>query len=278
MMWIMRTFPVWFCEFLCLPGSFLFYLAARNQRKAIQHNLMSLSPKLDAWTAEWRGWQVFYQFALVYLDRLYHMHFGNEVTWDLPEIQLLEKLRNEQCGVLIFTAHSGNYDIGASLFASKLKRPVHIVRVPERSAELQDLRKAELCQDNNLRVHYNTGSDAHLGLELCKLIKSGEFVAVQGDRVVMEVSPLPKQHFNVRFKLPKGPLVLAEVTRCPCYPIFLTRSGFLRYRIDVSPPFLCQGEVLKADQIATRWLDVLMPFVANHFEQWFVFEPLIDRA
>jgi predicted LPLAT superfamily acyltransferase len=275
MLALMRLFPRRLCLALCGPASLLFYMAAQAQRTAILHNLRALSPKLDAWSLWWRGWQVFYHFALVYLDRLYHMHFSQEVTWDLPGLALLEQLKAETCGVLIFTAHSGNYDIGASLFAAKINRPVHIVRVPEPSAELQSIRAAELHQDSHLHVHYNTQSDSHLGLQLCRLIQDGQFVAVQGDRVVMDVSPYPRERSGIVFHLPRGPLILAEVTRCPCYPIFLTRSGFMRYRIHVAPPFVVGGEPLQTHQVADRWLDHLLPFISSHFEQWFVFEPLI---
>jgi predicted LPLAT superfamily acyltransferase len=259
----------------------IFFLLAGPQRRAVLHNLQALNPRMDAWSLFFGGVEVFHQFALVYLDRLYHMHFRLPVEWDLPDIRLLEEMREEPGGLIIFTAHSGNYDIGASLFASKFGRPVHIVRVPERTPEMQSLREKELQRAEaaveHLRVHYNSTADAHLGLALCRLLNAGEVVAVQGDRVMLEVSGMSAEHEGVSFYVPRGPLVLAEVTRCPCYPIFLTRSSFLRYRIHVGPAFTQRGEHVPTQELIRRWLGVLHPFLVNHTAEWSVFEPMLNR-
>lgn len=282
MLALMPRLPVALCEWLCGPSALMFYLLLGHQRRVLLHNINALHPHLDAWSRWFMGLSVFRQFALTYLDRLFHLHFHRAIDWELPDLALLEQMQAEPGGVLIFTAHSGNYDIGAALFAEKFGRPVHIVRVPERTEELQAIRAAELQEvertQSQLRVHYNTTADAHLGLELCRLLQQGDVVAVQGDRVLLDVSSLPFQHAGVQFELPRGPLILAEVTRCPCYPIFLTRTGPCRYRIHITGPFIQRGERLDTRGIATRWLDVLHPFIALNTDQWFVFEPLLTRV
>ncbi len=278
MLWWMRRLPPALCEAICLPASVAFFLAASAQRRAVFSNLDALHPHLDSWTRWCRAASVFHQFALVYMDRLYHLHFAAEIEWELPDASVLRALEAEPCGALLFTAHSGNYDIGATLFAAKFGRPLHIVRVPERSADLQKIRAAELRQierQGHLHVHYNNGADLHLGMELCRLLTAGEVVAVQGDRVVLDVAHTEVIYAGRCFHLPKGPLVLAEVTHCPCYAIFLTRSRRMVYRVHVSSPFVQTGERLKLAQIAERWLAVLHPFVTLHTDQWFVFEPLV---
>lgn len=282
MLGLMPCLPVRFCEWLCGPSALVFYLLLAQHRHVLLQNISALHPHLDGWSRWFMGLAVFRQFALTYLDRLFHLHFKRPIEWDLPELTLLEQMQAEQGGVLIFTAHSGNYDVGAALFAEKFGRPVHIVRVPERTEDLQEIRAAELKQveksQSQLHVHYNTTADAHLGLELCRLLQQGDVVAVQGDRVVMDVSSLTIEHGGVRFELPRGPLILAEVTRCTCYPIFLTRTGSCRYRIHITEPFVRRGERLDTAVIANRWLNVLHPFVALHTDQWFVFEPLLTRV
>lgn len=282
MLALMQKLPVSLCEWLCAPSALIFYLLLGQQRRVLLQNINALHPHLDSWSQWFMGMSVFRQFALTYLDRLFHLHFNRAIEWDLPDLALLEQMKAELGGVLIFTAHSGNYDIGAALFADKFERPFHVVRVPERTQELHAIRAAELqeveCSQSHLRVHYNTSADSHLGLELCRLLQQGDVVAVQGDRVVMDVSSFRCTHAGVEFELPRGPLILAEVTRCACYPIFLTRSGSCRYRIHITGPFVERGEKLKQATIADRWLSILHPFVALHTDQWFVFEPLLKRA
>jgi lauroyl/myristoyl acyltransferase len=209
------------------------------------------------------------------------MHFGREVTWDINNLKHFESMQATPGGVLIFTIHSGNYDIGASLFAQKFGRTLHTVRVPEQTDELQELRAAELqkteAKNPHLRVHYNT-MDSHLGMELCRILMNAEAVAVQGDRVVTGVSPMEVTYEGLTFKIPRGPLVLAEIARVPCYPIFLQRTGCLRYRIIVGSAFYDGASRVRADDLAQAWLPVLANHLRAHWDQWFVFEHLVSPA
>ncbi|TDU81758.1 lauroyl/myristoyl acyltransferase [Prosthecobacter fusiformis] len=278
---VLRFMPVW----LCLPLNALvvafIYLMAGPQRQAVLANLQGLRPDFGLLRRWWAGYQVFLQFALTYLDRLWHMHFKREVTWDIPNLSHFEEMRAHPGGVLVFTIHSGNYDIGATLFAQKFGRTLHMVRVPEQTAELQELRAAELQsverENPHLRVHYNE-VDSHLGLELCRILMAGEAVAVQGDRVVTGVSPIEMDHEGVTFKIPRGPLVLAEISRVPCYPIFLQRLGILKYRIVCGPCFYDGKTKIRADDLGKVWLPIMHRFVHEHWDQWFVFEALVKEA
>lgn len=277
---ILQRFPTSLCVVLTSPVAFVFYLFARAQGRAARANLRALFPARGALRCWFGGYQVFRQFALTYLDHLLVSHCARRVGWDVHGMEYFEQLKNEPGGVLVFTVHSGNYDVGASLLAEKLGRPLHTVRAPERSAALDELRAAELqaasSQQPLLRFHYNTPG-GHLGIDLCRLLLAGEIVAVQGDRVVMDVSPLTIAHEGVSYTIPLGPLMLAETARVPCYPIMLIRSGVCRYRIEILPPFATGGCRLTRAEIAALWIPVLAGFVRRHWDQWFVFEHIIRR-
>lgn len=278
---LLRILPASLCLILVRPVSFLVYLLAGPQRRPVLANIAALEPDYSPLRVWWGGYQVFLQFALTYLDRLWHMHLKREVIWDIPDMKQFEAMRAVPGGVLIFTIHSGNYDIGASLFAQKFGRPLHIVRVPEQTAELQKLRKEELQQAETdtpqLRVHYNE-VDSHLGMELYRLLMAAEAVAVQGDRVITGVSPVEMSHADLTFRIPRGPLVLGEIARVPCFPIFLQRLGCLKYRILVEAPFYDGGSRIKADDLGRLWLPVMCRHVREHWRQWFVFEHLVTPA
>ena len=277
MFWL-RVLPMWVCTLLTWPIATLIFLLAKEQRRAVYANLLALFPEDGPLIAWLRGIAVFYQFGLTYMDRLWHLHYGRKLKWQPIGEQNLMALQREDGGALIFTVHSGNYDIGTSLFAEKLGRELHIVRVPERTESLQALRSAELQRINPLlHVHYNQ-PDAHLGLTLCQLLKQGHVVAVQGDRVVGEVSSVEAVMDGVQFRLPRGPLVLAEMMRVPSYPIFLYRTGMLTYAVEIHPSLCARGEALTLEELSARWLKVMTPFVRRHWDQWFVFERLLSPA
>ncbi|MEQ1750178.1 MAG: hypothetical protein ABL974_12190 [Prosthecobacter sp.] len=275
---VMRFTPTWIALIMVRPITLLVYLLAGPQRAAVQGNLTALKPSFGPLRRWWAGYQVFLEFALTYLDRLWHMHFRREVTWDIPHIERFDALRAIPGGVLIFTIHSGNYDVGATLFTTKLGRALHTVRAPEKSEDMQVLREAELRrteQENPLlRVHYSI-ADSHLGLELCRVLRAGEVVAVQGDRVITSVSPVAISHAGCTYEIPRGPLVLAEISRAPCYPIFLERLGCLNYRIHIGDCFYDGRTKIRADDLGKIWIPIMHDYIQQHWDQWFVFEPLV---
>lgn len=278
---LLRILPVWLCQVLNFGVVFVIYLLAGPQRRAVLANLRGLRSDFGPVRRWFGGFQVFNQFALTYLDRLWHMHFKKEVAWDIEGKNYFEEMRSHPGGVLVFTIHSGNYDIGATLFAQRFGRTLHMVRVPEQTEELQELRSAELKrvekENPHLRVHYNE-VDSHLGLELCRILMAGEAVAVQGDRVVTGVSPVEMEHEGVTFKIPRGPLVLGEIVRVPCYPIFLLRQSTLKYKIVCGPCFYDGKSKVRADDLGRDvWLPILHQFVRENWSQWFVFEELVEK-
>ena len=281
LLFFLGVLPMWLCTALTTPISLVIYCLAGPQRRAVCANLDAMRPDDGLWICWWNGYRVFREFGLTYLDRLWHLHFGREVEWELVGAENMQALRQEPGGVLVFTVHAGNYDMGSDLFANRLERDLHTVRTPEQTASLRELRCKELAgqeqRNPHLHVHYNECGN-HLGLELCKLLQKGEIVAIQGDRVVMDVSPTHLAIAGLDFRLPRGPLVLAEMTRVPCYSVFLSRKGLLSYRAEIGPAFCVAGERIGLEQIGARWLETMHAFLAKHWDHWFVFEHLVTRV
>lgn len=119
-------------------------------------------------------------------------------------------------GCMILTAHMGNYDMAAPVFSEKFGRTVYAVRAPEREPEMQRIKEAELREKERtnpmFRSLYNTGGEM-LGVEVARLLGAGNVVAVQGDRVILEVAEMEVEVApGLVMKLPRGPLFLARVT------------------------------------------------------------------
>lgn len=281
MVFILLRLPTGLCVFLTHPIACVIYLLARVQGRAVRANLRVMFPEWSGLRCWLGGARVFRQFALTYVDRLLFLHGDRKVDWDVQGMNYFEQLKQEPSGVLVFTVHSGNYDIGSSLLAERLGRSLHTVRVPERTESLEALRAAELREASHrqplLRFHYNT-PDRHLGIDLCRLLLAGEIVAVQGDRVVMEVTPLTVVHEGVSYTIPLGPFMLAETARVPCYSILLSRLGVCRYRIEIQPPFHPGEARLRRAELAALWVPVMADFLRRNWDQWFVFERTIARA
>jgi lauroyl/myristoyl acyltransferase len=278
---LLRLFPAWLCLWMTRPFTLAFFILAAPQRRAVLANLRALRPDAGAFKRCWGGYQVFLQFALTYMDRIWSLHLCCPVRWDFQSHLPLLNLLARPGGALLFTIHSGNYDIGAMLFAQYSPRPIHVVRVPERTEALQALRSCEFkaAQDGHpqLQVHYAT-EDWNLGLQLCRALQNGEVVAVQGDRALSTAQPALIEQDGLVFRLPSGPLSLARAAQVPCYPVFLTRKGRCHYCLQSGPPFYDGTPGRRIDEVGLSWLAVMAPFVREHWDQWFVFESVVRRA
>ncbi len=279
----LRVTP-WFLEPVLIGGwTLLFFVIAREQRQAVTGNLRALHPAWGPWRASLGAWQVFWNFALTFVDAQRCESGTGAVDWTVEGLADLEDLSQRKEGCIILTAHMGNYDIAATVFATRFKRTLYTVRAPEREPETQRLREQEIRRKEALNPHFRTlynEEGSHLGIELARLLREGNHVAVQGDRVIFDVSPMDVEvEPGLMMRLPRGPLFLARATGAPCFPLFVLRDGWRRYRVvalaEMELPPRTRGA---DDEAATIWARTILSMVRSHYAQWYVFEPLLKRS
>ena len=259
--------------------TFFVFLLAHGQRRAIRKNLRVIWNDAS-WAETFVGaYLVFVNFGCTYIDGIRTRLGQKVISWEIDGLPVFEELRNTEGAAIILTTHTGNYDLAAALFSPKFGRALHTVRAPERSPFLQEIRRKELQTDTDryehFKVHYNS-SDNLLGIELARLLADGELVAIQSDRVMGDVVPIevPMPGKAASFRLPKGPLALAVISRCPCFPLHVVRDRYRHYRIIFHKPLevtAAKGRAREADY-ARAWAASLMGFLETHAVEWFVFE------
>lgn len=275
----------WFLEPLFIPPwTLLFFAMAKSQRRAVAGNLRALFPEWSALRAKAAAYRVFLNFAATYVDALRCETRTGSVDWVIDGLEHFEDLRSRKEGCLVLTAHMGNYDMAAPLFSEKFGRTIHAVRAPEREPEMQAIREAEIAEKERLNPYFKTcfnNGGEMLGVELARFLQQGDIVAVQGDRVIFEVSPMEAEvEPGLMMRLPRGPLYLARITGAACFPLFITRDGWRRYRVEVHAPLVLPERVRgRGEDLATPvWAGAILGVVREHWAQWFVFEPVLRRV
>jgi lauroyl/myristoyl acyltransferase len=261
--------------------AFVVFVLARQQRESIRSNLKAIYDDLSFAEGYVGAFMVFRNFGWSYIDSIRTRLGQDVVTWELDGEDVFEKVRGKQGAAMLFTTHTGNYDLAGALFANHFERVLHTVRAPERSAHLKNIREQKLSEDMDncscFKVHFNS-EDNLLGIELARLLSEGELLAIQGDRVIGDVAQLdvPVANRNVLFRIPKGPMSLACFARCPCYPLFVVRDRYRHYRVIFEPALvpLIDLNKRKPDEMdyAKPWVDCLYAFLKKYGQQWFVFE------
>jgi phosphatidylinositol dimannoside acyltransferase len=280
---VLRVLP-WFLEPVLIGGwTLVFFLIARQQRRAVTANLRAMFPDWNMPRAIFGAWRVFWNFAVTFVDGLRCETGTGEVDWRVEGLAHMRDLEDRREGCIILTAHMGNYDIAAPMFANRFNRTLYTVRAPEREPHAQIMREQEIRRREDLHPAFRTlwNRDGNLlGIELARVLGEGNIVAMQGDRVLFDVSPMEVEvEPGLRMRLPKGPLFLARATGAPCFPLFITRDGWRRYRVTAHPPLDLpprrRGDENGASEM---WAAAIFAAGRRHWNQWFVFEPLLTRT
>jgi lauroyl/myristoyl acyltransferase len=192
----------------------------------------------------------------------------------------MEQLTASKGGGIVLTAHMGNYNLGAALFAERFHRGIRMVRAPEPdvlAAQHVDLALQESTA-GAVTVGYSDDGTS-LAFDLLNALRAAEIISIQGDRVVGEVARAPVKFFGQEVLLPNGPFILSLISETAIYPLFIVRTGYRKYRIIAREPIVCARTGGTRDQVIAeamqRWAAVLEKIVRTYWPQWFAFAQLI---
>ncbi len=266
-----------------LAATFVFWIFCGKARNAVAHNLKFVLSGSTALGNQFRAFRVFWNFAWSITDSARVQEGQEIITWDIMGREYLHELEAKETGTVLLTAHMGNYDVAAPVFASRFKHPIHMVRAPERQKENQEFQddKRKRQSSEAFVIHYNEPGGM-LGVELVRAIGEGGIVAIQGDRILFDVAPL-KLAFKdgVSWQVPRGPFTLAMVAKTSIHPIFIIRLGYRRYRVQAFAPItmIVTDRDKEAAQMgaANQWNVILREVIEQHWWQWFVFEPVFEN-
>jgi len=276
--WSVRHIPAGFHGLLIWIAAFLFFFVAGRARKALLRNLQLIRPRALRIVDYFRVLRVFVNFGWSLTDAAVYRILRAQFRYELEGGRYLDQLAAAK-GAIVLTAHMGNYDLGAALFAERFHRGIKMVRAPEPdalAAEHVDLGLRE-SSGGAVQVGYSNEGTS-LALDLLNDLRNGEIISIQGDRVVGEVGRAPVKFFGREVFLPNGPFVLALASQAPIYPLFVIRTGYRKYKIVARQPMVCsRGSPSREETLAVamqNWTNVLGEIVATYWPQWFAFTPL----
>lgn len=279
--WGSRHCP-WFLEpMFIFAFSVMFWVFLAGPRRAVVANLGVLIPGSTRLGNHFRAIRVFWNFAWTMVDQAHVRHGQDCITWEIMGDDHLRAMEAQQEGAILLTAHMGNYDVAAPLLAERIRRPIHLVRAPERQRENQEFQAEQRAREQrgSFVIHYNEPGNM-LGVELARAIQEGGVVAIQGDRVLFDVSPMQIAfREGVNWQIPRGPFLLSLITKAKIQPVFIIRLGYRRYGVLATAPITVKvGETRDKEgaqlAAAQKWNAVLRRVMQRHWRQWFVFEPV----
>ena len=178
-------------------------------------------------------------------------------------------------GVLLLTAHLGNWEVGGLMLA-QVKQPIHVVLVPDifPGVERERRRLHERCGVTEIRVDHSFVPT----LAVLRALGANGIVAMQGDRD-FDNTGVPAPFFGREAFFPRGPLRVAMASGATVLPAFIVRMPDGRYRAIVEGPLPIDTA---GDRDAAlrrnieRYVAILERYVKEYPEQWYCFYPFWD--
>ena len=194
----------------------------------------------------------------------------------LEGIEHLDGALAEGRGVILLTAHAGNYELGGILLRERGLR-IHTVYKPDRFEAVERLR--ERLRNQSGVVGIPVGGAGFSTLPLVSLLRQGALVGMQGDRD-FSLNGLSVPFFGREVSFPRGPWELSAMTGAPIVTSFFFVDEDRRFHASFGPPIRvsgARGERGPAIEAGLRaYVADLEALIRRHPSQWYCFYPFWD--
>ena len=178
-------------------------------------------------------------------------------------------------GVLLLTAHLGNWEVGGLMLA-QVNQPIHVVLVPDIFPGVERERRRMHARRGvaEIRVDHSFVPT----LSVLRALGENGIVAMQGDRD-FDNTGISVPFFGRDAFFPRGPLRVAMASGAVVLPAFIVGLPDGRYRAIVEEPLpiVARGDrdaALRANLLA--YVALLERYVRRFPEQWYCFYPFWD--
>jgi KDO2-lipid IV(A) lauroyltransferase len=178
-------------------------------------------------------------------------------------------------GVLLLTAHLGNWEVGGLMLA-QVRQPIHVVLVPDifPGVERERRRLHARCGVTEIRVDHSFVPT----LSVLRALGENGIVAMQGDRD-FDNTGIAVPFFGREAFFPRGPLRVAMASGAVVLPAFIVGLPDGRYRAIVEEPLPIVSGGDRDEALRTNLLTyvaLLERYVRRYPEQWYCFYPFWD--
>ncbi len=265
-----RILPRGFAYWIGLRMADVFYLLDRKGRAGVCDNLRRVYAHRGETLSERDLCRLarltFRNFGKYMIDFFRHAALSRDDIARLITLQDEHHLRaayQRGRGVLVVTAHLGNWEIGGAMLAG-LGYPVSAVVLTYDKRKLN-----ELFQRQRARRGYRVIPLGRAVRDIIACVRRGEVVALAADRD-FSGDDYRVQIFGAPARMPRGPAWIAAKTGAAVVPSFLMRRPDDTYQARFYPPIL-PDEAGSPDTIQRRIVDVLEQVIAEYPHQWFIF-------
>ena len=249
----------------------------RRSREALVENLSPLFPHESQSALERRALATLRSYALDVIDFLRALSGPPDRTPALFDVsnprylEMFDALRARGRGVIIVTAHYGNWEAGSILIRHVLRAPLTIVAMAETDPAVNRLRRQirESLGAETIEVRQSLET----ALQIRRRLAENGFVAMLIDRHYGR-DRVPVTLFGRTAWLLRTPLLMAYLTGAAVVPCFIERTGPGRFAAHPEAPIVLDA-TLPRDEAISRAAQTIAAQIEErvraHPEFWYHF-------
>jgi len=248
----------------------LYYLAAYRDRRSVNNNLAEIFPDKPRKELRVICKKVFRNFAKYLVDffrfNIIDLEYINKNV-KLENLHYFDQARSAGNGVVVLTAHLGNWELGGVVIA-QLGYPLWVVALPHKSKKVNDFFDAQRASRGVKVIAMGKAVRSCI----CQINKNN-MVALVGDRDFTEKG-IALDFFNRPAYFPLGPAALSLMTGAVIVPGFMLRNAddSFTLKIEKGIEFTPTGDREKdLEGIIRRYKNIFEDYIRSYPEQWYVF-------
>ena len=275
---IISIFPRNFCYLAARFISIVQYYLSKKDREAVIYNLSPVVKEKDKLKKYAR--EVFINFAYYLVDFFRYSELNRNFIKKYVRIsgwENLEKALGKGRGVIVFTAHLGNYELAGAIIAL-LGYPLSVVALSHKDKRINKFfdsqRQRAGIKVIPVGVSKQAGVPKQAGAAIrgCfTALKRGDMLALLGDRDFSGQGP-KLEMFSRYAYFPRGISFFALKTKAPVIPIFLVRENKKFYHLIFEKAVSYCPDQQNETAVIEQCNKVIERYIKKYPEQWYMFQ------
>ena len=246
------------------------YIFAYKDRKIVTENLKAIFPLKTSREIRKIRIAVFRNFAKYLIDFFRFERLNLEYVKEnikLENTYYIDKALSKGKGVIILSAHIGNWELGGVVVAL-LGYPFWAVALVHKHKRVNDFFNSQRASKGMKVIPLGRAVRASLDI-----LKNNGVLALAGDRDFSERG-IVVDFFGRPAILPQGPAALSLKTGASIVPGFMTRNNDDTFTLRFEEPFEAAAGLNKNDclmQLIRRCTNIIENYIIEYPEQWYMF-------
>jgi len=251
------------------PLAYLFFYLIPIRKKVVFENLNKAFPELDAGTIKKIAFGCYKNFIISLIEIMCMPGMSKEKIINMLPLynaDLIKRKHEEEKGVILLSAHFGNWEYIAASISARIDIPFHVVVKSQRNPFVNNwMNKARTRWINKI---------IPLGIsirQVYKELKNKNIVAMVADQRG-PFEGIRVKFFGINTAVYSGPAILAIKTEAPVIYGLTIRQPDYTYKVileEIDLTGLPENEEERVIEISQRHTSFLEKFIKQYPEQWF---------